>query len=142
MKYKALVLDHDDTSVKSTPEIHYPAFMKTLELLRPSERLTLDEFIEYNFGIGFLAMCNDVYHFTEEEMKLEVDIWREFTSTHIPDFYDGIGEIIRRQKEAGGIFCVVSHSFSDTILRDYSHHGLPAPDMVFGWELEEKYRKP
>ena len=75
-------------------------------------------------------------------MKLEVDIWREFTSTHIPDFYDGIGEIIRRQKEAGGIFCVVSHSFSDTILRDYSHHGLPAPDMVFGWELEEKYRKP
>ena len=74
MKYKALVLEHDDTSVKSTPEIHYPAFMKTLELLRPSERLTLDEFIEYNFGIGFLAMCNDVYHFTEEEMKIEVDI--------------------------------------------------------------------
>ena len=75
-------------------------------------------------------------------MKIEVDIWREYTSAHIPDFYDGIEEIIRRQKAEGGIFCVVSHSFSDTILRDYSHHGLPAPDMVFGWELEEKYRKP
>lgn len=142
MKYKALVLDHDDTSVKSTPEIHYPAFLKTLELLRPGETLSLEDFIGYNFGIGFLAMCNDVYHFTEEEMKIEVDIWREYTSAHIPDFYDGIEEIIRRQKEAGGIFCVVSHSFSDTILRDYSHNGLPAPDMVFGWELEEKYRKP
>ena len=64
MKYKALVLDHDDTSVKSTPEIHYPAFLKTLERLRPGEKLSLEDFIGYNFGIGFLAMCNDVYHFT------------------------------------------------------------------------------
>lgn len=142
MKYKALVLDHDDTSVKSTPEIHYPAFLKTLELLRPGEKLSRGEFMKYNFDIGFLSMCLDVYHLNEEEMKTEVDIWRDYTNTHIPDFYDGIDEVIRRQKQDGGVFCVVSHSFSDMILRDYKYHGLPTPDMTFGWELEEKLRKP
>ncbi|HOK48860.1 MAG TPA: hydrolase, partial [Sedimentibacter sp.] len=30
MKYKCLVLDHDDTAVKSTPDIHYPSFVKAL----------------------------------------------------------------------------------------------------------------
>lgn len=142
MKYKALVLDHDDTSVKSTPEIHYPAFVKTLEILRPGEEISLEEFMKYNFDIGFLSMCLDVYHLNEEEMKKEVDIWRDYTNTHIPDFYDGIGEIICRQKQNGGIFCVVSHSFSDMILRDYRYHNMPTPDMTFGWELEEKLRKP
>ena len=98
--------------------------------------------MKYNFDIGFLSMCLDVYHLNEEEMKTEVDIWRDYTNTHIPDFYDGIDEVVRRQKQDGGVFCVVSHSFSDMILRDYKYHGLPTPDMTFGWELEEKLRKP
>ena len=34
-KYVSLVLDHDDTAVMSTPEIHYPAFLETLAVLRP-----------------------------------------------------------------------------------------------------------
>ena len=51
MKYKALVLDHDDTSVKNTPEIHYPAFLKTLELLRPGEKLSLGELMKIHVEI-------------------------------------------------------------------------------------------
>ena len=34
LRYKCLVLDHDDTAVQSTPEIHYPAFCETVETLR------------------------------------------------------------------------------------------------------------
>jgi len=30
LKYKCLVLDHDDTVVRSTPEIHFPVFKNTL----------------------------------------------------------------------------------------------------------------
>ena len=35
LRIKCLVLDHDDTAVKSTPEINYPSFMKALAVLRP-----------------------------------------------------------------------------------------------------------
>ena len=31
MKYKCLVLDHDDTVVDSTASIHYPAFLEAAE---------------------------------------------------------------------------------------------------------------
>ncbi|HHX07698.1 MAG TPA: hydrolase, partial [Erysipelothrix sp.] len=30
LKYKALVLDHDDTVVASTQSVHYPAFVKAI----------------------------------------------------------------------------------------------------------------
>ena len=33
LKYPCLVLDHDDTVVRSTPTIHYPAFVETLKAL-------------------------------------------------------------------------------------------------------------
>lgn len=35
LKVKCLVLDHDDTVVKSTPEINYPSFKNALAQLRP-----------------------------------------------------------------------------------------------------------
>ena len=35
MKYKCLVLDHDDTVVDSTATIHFPSFVKYLEDYRP-----------------------------------------------------------------------------------------------------------
>ena len=53
MKYKCLVLDHDDTVVQSTREIHYPAFVETLSVLRPGNELTFDKFFEYFFSPGF-----------------------------------------------------------------------------------------
>ncbi len=45
MKYKCLVLDHDDTVVKSTPTIHYPSFIEAMKELRPQmEPYTLETF--------------------------------------------------------------------------------------------------
>ena len=41
LRYPCLVLDHDDTVVQSTPTIHYPAFMATLNELRPDVRWSL-----------------------------------------------------------------------------------------------------
>ena len=35
MRYQCLVLDHDDTVVNSTATINYPAFVQTLQKLRP-----------------------------------------------------------------------------------------------------------
>ena len=44
MRYKCLVLDHDDTVVDSTASIHYPAFLEALKILRPGvQQITLGE---------------------------------------------------------------------------------------------------
>lgn len=141
-KYVSLVLDHDDTAVMSTPEIHYPAFLETLAVLRPGMYVSQSDFIKYNFDPGFYGMCRQIYNFTDEEMVREQKMWLDYVHLHIPDFYPGIPEIIRRQKAEGGIFCVVSHSFSDIIKRDYAAANLPMPDMIFGCELDEPFRKP
>lgn len=69
LKYKCLVLDHDDTVVRSTPEIHFPVFKNTLSKLRPNTEITLDEFMMYCFDPGFNSLCFDILKFTSEEME-------------------------------------------------------------------------
>lgn len=142
LRYPCLVLDHDDTLVRSTPEIHYPSFVETVRLLRPEmPEITLKEFITFNYDPGFLPMCRDVYHFTDAEMEIEQEIWRRYTQ-RVPDSYEGFDVLLRRYRAAGGRVCVVSHSEKRTILRDYKALFGFEPDMVFGWELPEHQRKP
>ena len=52
MKYKCLVLDHDDTVVDSTAEIHFPAFVEYLKIARPglADKYTLTSYLEKNFS--------------------------------------------------------------------------------------------
>ncbi len=142
MKYKCLVLDHDDTVVNSTETVHYPAFSKSLSVLRPEIKISLEDHIKYNFDPGFSDYCYKILGFTEEEMRFQVDNWNEYVKKHIPKAYPGISEVIKRQKEEGGYVCVVSHSMKDNILRDYRENGLPLPDAVFGWERPAAERKP
>lgn len=142
MRYKCLVLDHDDTVADSTKSVHHPAFMHALKTLRPGVQITLDEYFAFNFSPGFMEYCEDTLHFTEEEMNWQGGVWEEWVQKTVPGVYPAMKRIIRRQKAEGGLVCVVSHSFSKNILRDYRENGLPAPDMVFGWEAEREKRKP
>ena len=43
MKYKCLVLDHDDTVVESTASMHYPSFVETINILRPGLKISLKQ---------------------------------------------------------------------------------------------------
>ncbi len=142
LKYKCLVLDHDDTVVMSTPEIHYPQFVRTLAKLRPEISMSLEDFVNYCFEPGFHSLCMGILNFTEEEMNYQLSSWREYVSNHIPNFYADMSEIIERQKAEGGLVCVVSHSCKENIRRDYQTHCKIQPDMIFGWELGENMRKP
>ncbi|MBR3978030.1 MAG: HAD family hydrolase [Oscillospiraceae bacterium] len=142
MKYPCLVLDHDDTVVQTEATINYPYFCYILDVFRPGATITLEEYIDGCFHFGFADMCRQKYHFTEQELKDEYAGWKAYIREHIPATYSGIGRIIRRQKAAGGLVCVVSHSSEEIIRRDYqSHFGLQ-PDEIFGWDYPEHQRKP
>ena len=142
MKYKCLVFDHDDTVVNSTATIHHPCFQAFLDIYYPGRVCTQDEYFAKNFDPGFLALCRDEYGMTAEELELETQFWREYVKDKIPAAYPGLREIMERHKAESGILAVISHSFTDNILRDYAANGLPTPDAVYGWELPENKRKP
>ena len=142
LKYKCLVLDHDDTVVQSMKTLSYPFFLLELEQFRPGEAISLEEYILECHRIGFAGLCRERFHFSDAEMKQEHQQWMEYIMSHIPDPYPGIGQIIHRQKEEGGLICVVSHSHADNISRDYRTHFGIEPDAIYGWELAPHQRKP
>jgi len=142
LKYKCLVLDHDDTVVQSMKTLSYPFWCLELEQFRPGTTMTLEEYILQCHEVGFADMCRNRFHFTDDELKTEHKQWMEYILQNIPDSYPGIDRIIHRQKAEGGIICVVSHSHADNISRDYNAHFGIQPDAIYGWELMPHQRKP
>ncbi len=143
MKYKCLILDHDDTTVCSTPEIHYPQWLETLALMRPDVKMDICTFIRYNFDMGFFEMCRSVLHFTPEEVDKQYKMWKKYTETHNASFYGGMAEIIRDFKAQGGVVCVASHSCDRNIIADYRiAMGDVLPDKIYAADLGEDKMKP
>ena len=142
MKYRCLIFDHDDTVVNSTATIHFPCWVEYLQIYRPGMRQTLEDYFIKNFSPGFLEMARGEFGMSEEEIQGEVEFWKNYVSSHIPEAYPGIREIMLRHKAEGGIIAVISHSMRENILRDYAANGLPEPDIIYGWEQPEERRKP
>lgn len=65
-----------------------------------------------------------------------------YVQHHVPQAYAGMRELLWDYVNAGGTICVVSHSLSPNILRDYRENGLPEPKLVYGWEVPKERRKP
>ena len=136
------MLDHDDTVVQSEKTIGYPFFCKILEQYRPGKHISLKDYVLDCHNLGFADMCRHRFQFSEQELLDEYLAWKDHIRTNIPAPFPGIGNIIRRQKEAGGLICVVSHSSAENITRDYDTHFAIQPDAIYGWDLPEAQRKP
>ena len=144
MKYKCLILDHDDTSVSSTAEIHYPAHVETIRQIRPDlEPVSVDDWFRKNFDPGVMEYFTDELGFTDEEIKEEYTIWRRHNENANPHFFSGITDLVKTFQNRGGIVAVVSHSEADNIERHYKVNGDgAAPDIIFGWDYDPAKRKP
>lgn len=144
LRYRCLILDHDDTAVDSSASIHHPAHIEAMRVLRPGEPVVdLQGWMLKNFDPGIMSYLSDELGLTPDEFQVEYRIWREFTTAGNPAFYPGFIEALREYKQKGGMVSVVSHSESDIILRHYQNGGDSVrPDLVFGWEAEEHKRKP
>ena len=141
-KYHCLVLDHDDTVVQTEKTIGYPYFCYILDQFRPGEKISLQDYVRDCHELGFAEMCRRRWNFTEQEQIDEYRGWMDYVITHIPDIFPGIERIVHRQKEEGGLVCVVSHSSVQNITRDYAVHIGIQPDAIYGWDYPEELRKP
>lgn len=142
-QYRCLVVDHDDTAVRSTPEIHHPAYCAMLRVLRPDLPCpSLDAFY-LMLHRGFAEHLRGELGFSDEEMREEYRIWRSHVDRRVPSFHPGFVEALGVHQSSGGLLAVVSHSDVEVIRRDYAA-GAPAIrlDAVYGWHEDEKLRKP
>lgn len=142
LKFPCLVLDHDDTVVQTEKTIGYPYFSYIIDQFRPGATVTLEDYVRDCHNLGFTEMCRTRWHFTEEECHQEYIGWMEYLRTHIPDSFPGIREVILRQKDQGGLVCVVSHSSKENISRDYKVHFGMQPDAIYGWDYPKELCKP
>ena len=142
LKYPCLVLDHDDTVVQSEKTLGFPFFKAFLAKIRPDVTITYEEYVRGCHEMVFTDMCRQKWSFTDGELQEEYQTWKEYIRTHVPAAFSGIEAVIRRQKEEGGLLCVVSLSGEENILRDYRTHFGIEPDVVYGWDLPEHQRKP
>ena len=142
LRYRCLVLDHDDTVVQSMKTMSYPFWCLELEIFRPGMTQSMEDYILECHNRGFAELCRDCFHFTDAELKKEHGMWMDYVMTHTPDPYPGMDAVIHQQKAEGGLICVVSHSHADNILRDYRTHFSMEPDAIYGWELPPEQRKP
>lgn len=144
MKYRCLVLDHDDTVVNSTEEIHYKSFIEYLKIYRPefADAYPLPLFLEKNFDIGLMEIFRTELSMSEEEIAEEGKFWESYVEERIPGVFEGIAEVLHEYARRGGIIAVCTHSNKSFIFRDYAAGGLPIPLEVYAYDGEESLRKP
>ncbi len=144
LRYRCLLIDHDDTAVDSLSVVHYPAHLEALATLRPGRAApTKEQFLLHNFHgimdylVGELGMNSD-------ELAQEFVIWRRWTTSRTPPFFPGFLELLEDYRIRGGKVAVISHSEKDVIESHYRTARQPPflPDLVFGWDHDELRRKP
>ncbi len=145
LRYRCLIIDHDDTVVDSSASVHFPAYLEMMRQLRPATRpVDLDGWFLKNFHPGIVAYLTEELGLTAEEMEIEYRLWRSHVLSRRPHFYPGVIDLLAEFSNYGGKIAVVSHSERDIIERDYRETGgdVVRPDIIFGWEMEEGRRKP
>lgn len=145
LRYKCLVIDHDDTAVNSTATIHYPAYVDIMRTMRPGHTIiSLEEFLTWNSDVGLTAYYKQELGMTDEEIEAEHQIWLRFATERAPEFYEGFLDLLDAHRARGGLIVVASHSDRELIERDYrlARAEELLPDVIFGWDADEKRRKP
>ncbi len=142
LKYPCLVLDHDDTVVQSEATVNYPCFVEFLAKYRPGTQFTLEQYMTGCSQMPFVEMCRKWFQLTDVEMQAEYHFWKDYIRSYMPAAFPGIGEILRKQRESGGLICVVSLSSEERIRRDYRAHFGMEPDAIFDCDLPREQQKP
>mmetsp|Transcript_18953 Transcript_18953/g.34219 ORF Transcript_18953/g.34219 Transcript_18953/m.34219 type:complete len:227 (-) Transcript_18953:57-737(-) len=142
LQWQILLLDHDDTAVDSTARIHYPAHVAALNELRPDlEPVSFEGWVSVCHQPGVKEYMAQL--FDKKAGHREHEIWRSFTTTMVPEFYDGMLALLQEYVDRGGKIYVVSHSEEDVIRSHYARAGAEHLIAgVFGWNEDAEWRKP
>ena len=112
---------------------------------RMEDTLSLEDWFLVNYDPGIGPFMAETLKLTAEEQKICYQVWREFTTSLIPEFFPGILPLLRDFRDSGGVVVVVSHSEADVIRRHYEQQQeIPGfmPDRIIGWDGIAEKNKP
>jgi len=144
IRFRCLLIDHDDTAVDSMSAVHYPAHLEALATLRPGRAVpSKEQFLLHNFH-GIMDYMVGELALNEAELLQEFQIWRRWTTSRVPPFFPGFLDVLEEYRGRGGKVVVISHSEKDVIEGHYRAAKDPPflPDLVFGWDHDVHRRKP
>lgn len=143
LRYKCLILDHDDTITNSAVETNYPNMLDSLAILRPGEekKLTLEEFLLGTFH-GYQTWVQQRYGYTAAELEWQYPFWKEAVMKKRPSFVAGMADFLARFRRAGGVICVATHSYRVMIETDFRKNCGFLPDYLNCWDDPVEHRKP
>lgn len=143
LRYKCLILDHDDTITNSAVETNYPNMLDSLAILRPGEekKLTLEEFLLGTFH-GYQTWVQQRYGYTAAELEWQYPFWKEAVMKNRPSFVAGMADFLARFRRAGGVICVATHSYRVMIETDFRKNCGFLPDYLNCWDDPVEHRKP
>ena len=96
MRYKCLVLDHDDTLVNSTATIHFPCFCEFLKEVRPNAKAyTLEDYFRKNFDPGILPFFTEEVGLSPQELDYEFRFWQTYVKPRVPQAFSGMRTLER-----------------------------------------------
>jgi beta-phosphoglucomutase-like phosphatase (HAD superfamily) len=146
MRYRCLIIDHDDTAVDSAREVHHPAHVRSMQVIRPDHRpVSVEGWLAKNSDPGLMRYLVGELRLTDQELETSYKIWREFTANATPSFYPGFLDALADFRAEGGAIVVASHSEEPVIRRHYQTAGNGdslVPDLIFGWDDDPERRKP
>lgn len=144
IRFRCLVIDHDDTTVESTAAVHYPAHVRSMEELRPGQPIVdLDTWFLKNHGVGIGKFFAEEIRWTPAERARELEIWRAAAAAQTPEFYPGFLALLRRFVAAGGVVVTCTHSEEQMVRRHYAVRGGGfVPAHVYGWVADRSRMKP
>ncbi len=143
LKKKCLFFDHDDTLINSQETIHYPIFLETLSLLRPTaSQPSFKDFVMLSNHYGFEGYLKEIYQFTNDEIALEIKWWRKKVMQKEAEAFEDVVLLLQEFVAAGGLIVVYSYSESMMINRDYRRLFGFLPHHIIGFDNDPHKRKP
>ena len=140
LQYKCIVLDHDDTTVNTTPLIHYQSYINFMNKYKPnSPQITLQQWYVEMWDKNLFQFLSDYMKLNETEMKQISEEWMKLHKTIPIQMFEGFYELMTEYKQLGGIVCICSHSQQKVIQQFYDSYrdGILQPDCIFGLEKNE-----
>ncbi len=86
---------------------------------------TKEQWLLRNFH-GIMEYLEGDLGMTREELAREMEIWRGWTTSHVPPFFPGFLELLADYRRHGGLVAVISHSEVGVIEGHYRSAARPA----------------
>ncbi|KAL7714586.1 hypothetical protein QTN25_007891 [Entamoeba marina] len=136
LRYKCIIIDHDDTTVNSTPTLHYESYAQFMKENKQEEPISIQEWYSQIWGLNMSVFLVEKLKLSEEDLPVINKKWYELFCNKTQEMFEGFYEMLVEFRKIGGIVCVCSHSETSVVKKFYEQYnnGKFIPDQIYGYD--------